>query len=133
MAFHTPKLKRKVQEIMSQKRYKNRAARRKTIAGVGAANRVGTRTPIAIADFADGSASTAVTFDQQVILDGTPGWTDLSTPSIKVNSASQSAPNVIDLVWNAAPTVAVSIPFEDPSIRNSVGGYVRDSVFTFPG
>jgi len=116
---------------MSQKRYKNAASRRKTIAGVGAANRVGTRTPIAIDTFDDGSASTMVTFDQQVILDGTPRWTDLSTPSITINSASQVAANQVMLIWNAAPTVAISIPFEDPAIRNSVGGYVRDSTFTF--
>jgi hypothetical protein len=117
---------------MSQKRYKNSAARRKNNPGPGGANRVGTRTPIAITDFADGSASTAVTFDQAVNLAGIPGWTDLSTPSITVTGATQSAPNVLDLVWNAAPTVAVSIPFEDPGIRNNVGGYVRDSTFTFP-
>lgn len=118
---------------MSQKRYKNSAARRKNLPGPGGGNRTGTRTPIAIDSFDDGSATTAVTFDQAVILDGIPHWTDLSTPSITVTAASLTAPNVVELIWNAAPTVAVSIPFEDTGIRNSVGGYVRDSVFTFPG
>lgn len=117
---------------MSQKRYPNTAARRKTIAGVGAANRIGSRTPITITDVADGSATTTVTFDQAIILKGTPAWTDASTPTITVNSATQTGPNEITLVWNAAPTVAITIPFEDPSVRNSVGGYVRNSGFTFP-
>lgn len=117
--------------FMSQKRYANSAARRKAIAGVGAANRTGSRTPIAITDFADGSATTAVTFDQAVVLSGTPAWRDLSSNSITVNSATQTAPNVVELIWNAAPTVAIAIPFEDPAVRNSVGGYVRNSTFTF--
>lgn len=116
---------------MSQKRYPNTAARRKTIAGLGAANLRGCRTPIAITDVADGSATTLVTFDQAVILNGIPGWTDSSTPTIKVNSATQPAANQVELIWNAAPTVKINLPFEDPSIRNNVGGYVRDSAWTF--
>lgn len=116
---------------MSQKRYPNTAARRKTQSGLGAANNRGCRAPITIVDFADGSATTLVTFDQAVVLNGVPGWTDASTPSITVNSATQPAPNQVELVWNAAPTVAISVPFEDPSIRNNVGGYVRDSGWTF--
>ncbi len=116
---------------MSKKRYANTAARRKTIAGVGAANQRGRRTPILITDFADGSATTLVTFDQAVILDGLPGWTDTSSPTITVNAATQPAPNQVQLVWNAAPTVAISIPFEDPAIRNNVGGYVRNTGVTF--
>jgi hypothetical protein len=116
---------------MSQKRYANTAARRKATSGVGAANQRGRRTPIAITAAIDGSATVTVTFDQAVILDGTPGWTDTSTPTITVNSATQSAPNEIVTIWNAAPTVAISIPFEDPAVRNNVGGYIRDSGFTF--
>jgi len=115
----------------TQKRYPNTKARSKTISGLGAANQTGRRTPIVITDIADGSATTLVTFDQAVILKGTPAWTDLSTPSITVNSATQTAANQVTLIWNAAPTVAIAVPFEDPSIRNNVGGYVRNSTFTF--
>lgn len=116
---------------MTQKRYPNSAARRKTIAGLGAANMRGCRTPITVTDVADGSATTLVTFDQAVSLTGIPGWTDASTPTIKVNSATQTAPDEVEMIWNAAPTVKINIPFEDPSIRNNVGGYVRNSDFTF--
>ncbi len=117
--------------MASQKRHANTAARRKTIAAPGAANRTGSRTPIAITDFGDGSATTVVTFDQAVILAGDVGWFDSSSPTITVNSAEQTGPAEVTLVWNVAPTVAITIPFEDPGIRNNVGGYVRDSGFTF--
>lgn len=116
---------------MSQKRYANTAARRKTISGVGAANERGRRTPIIPTTFEDGSATVLVTFDQAVTLKGFPRVTDLSSPSITVNAATQPAPNQVELVFNAAPTVAVAWPFEDPSIRNNVGGYVQSGTYTF--
>lgn len=115
----------------TQKRYANTVNRRKAAAGVGASNRIGSRTPIAITAVADGSATTAVTFDQAVILKGVPGWTDASSPTITVTSAALTGPAEVTLIWNAAPTVAINIPFEDPGIRNSAGGYIRDSGFTF--
>lgn len=117
--------------MASQKRHANQAARRKAMSGIGAAAQLPIRTPINIIDFADGSATTTVTFDQAVSLKGFPNWTDLSTPTITVTSAAQTAPDELELIWNAAPTVAIAIPFEDPSIRNMVGGYVPSGTFTF--
>jgi hypothetical protein len=35
------------------------------------------------------------------------------------------------LTFNTAPTAAISVPFEDPSIRNMIGGYVQSGTYTF--
>jgi len=117
---------------MSKKRYANTAARRKTIAGVGAANERGRRTPIIPEITGDASTSLTITFDQSVILKGFPHVTDESTPSITVNGATQTAPNEVVLTFNAAPSAAIAWPFEDPSIRNNVGGYVQPGTYNFP-
>jgi hypothetical protein len=113
------------------KRYKGSALRRKANIGPGGENRLTRRTPIIPTTFDDGSATVLVTFDQAVILTGFPIVTDLSTPSITVNAASQPAPNQVQLIFNAAPTVAVAWPFEDPAVRNMVGGYVQPGTYTF--
>jgi len=105
-------------------RYKNSTNRRRGDGVVATAQ-------ITVNAFADGSATTTVDFDQAVFLSGIPAWTDVSTPTITVNSATQTGTDQITMIWNAAPTVAVAIPFQDPAIRNAAGGYVRDSTFTF--
>lgn len=116
---------------MAQKRYANTAARRKTISGVGAAAERGRRTPI-IPTISDVSTTLAtVTFDQAVTLKGFPRVFDTSTPSITVNAAVQTAPNEVVLTFNAAPSAAMSFPFEDPAIRNNVGGYVQPGTYPF--
>lgn len=117
---------------MSKRRYKNSAARRKTIAGVGAANQRGRRTPIIPEVTGDSSTSVTVGFDQAVILTGFPAAFDTSTPTITVNAAVQTAPNEVVLTFNAAPSAAISFPFEDPAIRNNVGGYVQPGTYAFP-
>ena len=117
---------------MSKKRYANTAARRKTISGVGAANERGRRTPIIAEITGDSSTSVTIQLDQNVSLKGFPAVTDASTPSITCNGAIQTAPNEIVLTFNATPTVALAWPFEDPAIRNNVGGYVQPGTLTFP-
>jgi len=117
---------------MSKKRYANTAARRKAISGVGAANERGRRTPIVPEFSAPTGNNVTVTLDQAVSLKGFPAITDASTPSITVNAAVQTAPNEIVLTFNAAPTGAILVPFEDPAIRNNVGGYVQPGTYLFP-
>lgn len=117
---------------MSKKRYANTAARRKTIAGVGAANERGRRTPI-IPTISDVTTTFAtITLDQPVSLKGFPKVTDASTPSITVNAAELIAPNQVKLTFNAAPSADLAWPFEDPAIRNQVGGYVQPGTYPFP-
>lgn len=115
-----------------KKHYNKNPIRRKAQNTGGAANRRGTRTPIT---FTMGSSTTTTnlcTFNQPVSLKGFPAWFDTSTPTITVTAASQVSTNTINVTWNSAPSVAITVPFEDPAIRNSVGGYVQAGQVTFP-
>lgn len=116
----------------TQKRYPNRAARRKAMAGIGAANRLGSRTPLVPSVGAPTSTSVTVTFTEPVSLTGFPAVFDTSTPTITVNAATRPTPTTVVLTFNAAPTGAVTWPFEDPAIRNMAGGYVQPGTYTFP-
>jgi hypothetical protein len=113
------------------KRYANTVNRRKPQAGLGAANRIGSRTPIIPTPGTPASTSQTITFNQPVSLKGVPAVFDTSTPTVTVNSATQPAANQVVLVFNSAPTAAISWPFEDPAIRNRVGGYVPAGSYTF--
>lgn len=113
----------------TQKRYANTAARRKTTAGVGAANRLGSRTPL-VPTVTHSTNSITLTFADQVSLKGTPNY---SNGSVTVNAAVRTFPNtvVLQLSANGITSVPLSIPFEDPAIRNQAGGYVQPGAYTF--
>ena len=113
------------------KRYNKNPQRRK-VPGVGAENKLASRTPIRISEFdaGVGSPQVDVVFDGPCFYTGIlPGWT--ATGGLTVISAVQQAPDTIRFTWSAniVATNIVTIPFEDPSIRNSAGGYVRDITF----
>ena len=114
-----------------QKKYPNTVNRRKAAPSQNAANRIGTRTPLIPSVGTPASTSQTITFTQPVVLKGVPGWFDASTPTITVNSATRPDPLTVVLVWNAAPTAKLTVPFEDPSIRNMIGGYVQSGDYTF--
>jgi hypothetical protein len=118
--------------VAKQRRYPNTVNRRKAASGLGAANRIGTRTPLVPTIDSNSGATVTLSFDQNIVLHGTPGYFDTSTPSITVNSATVTAPGVVELIFNGAVTGGFSIPFEDPSIRNMIGGYVQSGDYTFP-
>lgn len=114
------------------KRYKNAALRRKANIGPGGDNRIGTRTPI-IPEFGMPSTThVTVTFNTPVILAGIPAIFDTSSPTITVTSAASVSPTEVALTFNANPTVGVTWPFEDPAVRNMIGGYVQSGDYTFP-
>jgi hypothetical protein len=113
------------------RRYGGQALRRSANIGPGGANRIGTRTPLVPSIGTPASTSQTITFTQPVVLKGVPAWYDTSTPTITVDSATRPTPTTVVLVWNAAPTAALTVPFEDPSIRNMAGGYVASGNFTF--
>ena len=114
-----------------QQKYPNTVNRRKAAGSQNAANRIGSRTPLVpTVGTPTGSAQT-ITFNQPVTLKGIPAWFDTSSPTITVNSATRPTPNTVVLTFNAAPTVAISVPFEDPAIRNMIGGYVQSGTYTF--
>ena len=89
-------------------------------------------TPIYIASANPVGSVLTLTFDQPVSLNGTPGFTtDVSGPTAL--SAVQQSPTVVAITFSAAIAAAtqVVIPFRDPAIRNSSGGFVTSN--TFPG
>lgn len=114
--------------ITTRKRYPNRVARRK-VSGVGAEARLPRRTPITITDLVPGD-STVVTFDQAVLLSGIPQWPN--NAGHVPEAAELTAPDELTLTYPTADTTTtVTVPFEDPAVRNGAGGYVSPG--TFPG
>ena len=66
-----------------------------------------------------------VTFDQPVILNGTPNFTtDLAGQS--VTAATQTAANAVQITYSGMTSAAtkLNLPYCDPAIRNASGGYV---------
>lgn len=112
-------------------RYTGAALRRTANIGPGGQNRIGTRTPLVPTLGAVAGSSITLTFNQPVILKGLPAYFDTSSPTITVNAATRPTPNTVVITFNAAPTAALTVPFEDPSIRNMAGGYVQSGGYTF--
>jgi hypothetical protein len=115
-----------------KKHYNKNPIRRRVQATGGAANQLGSRTPI---DFAMGSSTTTtntVTFNQPVVINGIPAWFDTSSTTITVTGISQLTATTAAVTWNSAPSVAITVPFEDPAIRSRTGGYVLPGSHTFP-
>jgi hypothetical protein len=111
-------------------RYNKNPARRK-IPGVGGETYRGARTPISVSDATVTTTQVDVTFDQPVILKGVPGWT--STSGVIVSATSLS-PTIVRTVWTLTQAATlISCPFEDPGIRNSAGGYIRNATIINSG
>ena len=116
---------------MAKKRYANTAARRKTVAGVGAANRLGSRTPLVPTVTDNATTSVTITFNEQVVIHDVPAYTG-GADSITCTAAEQTSPGEVVLTFNHTAT-GLTVPFEDPAIRNMAGGYVQPGTYTFPG
>src|SRR5690349_4024354 len=86
-------------------------------------------TPVMITTITPGSSTLSVTVDQPVIIKGTPQWT-LNIAGNVINVAVIS-PTEFQVNFDASVMSAavVNIPFQDPSIRNAVGGYIAQSAF----
>lgn len=87
-------------------------------------------TPITITDVEAAASVLTLTFDQPVSVTGTPGITT-DVAGAEPVSAVQTSPNVVAITFDAAIAAATSlnIPYRDPAIRNSVGGYVISNTF----
>lgn len=98
--------------------------------GVGAANRLGSRTPLVPTLGAHSTNSITLTFAEPVVLKGIPNY---SNGSITINAATRPTPNTVQLVGsgNFISSIPLTIPFEDPAIRNMAGGYVQPGADTF--
>jgi len=107
-----------------RRRYKNRAAFRTMNPAPGGENRLTRRTPITATDLVIsglGPSTATITFDQSIILNGIPQYA--SNTGALPTGASQTAPDTIVLNYAGAPS-NLTIPFEDPGVRNMAAGYV---------
>ena len=105
---------------------KHRAPRRKNTT-----NRPVPTTPIAIVSVTKTGSTMTIVFDQPVALKGVPKYTtDLA--GITAISAAMTAPATLSVTFSAAITTAteLNIPYEEPAVRNSSGGFV--SPISFP-
>ena len=94
--------------------------------------RVDPKQPISVRIVSAVAATTTltVTFDQPVVLKGTPAWTTDVAGATALSATSPSL-NTVVITFSAsiaAATVA-NIPVADPAIRNKVGGFVADTTF----
>lgn len=95
-----------------------------------APNRPQPTTPISIASASAAGSVITITFNQAVALNGVPQYTT-DVVGADPLSAVLTSPNVLALTFDAAVAAAteVLIPYEEPAIRNSSGGFVCDSTF----
>jgi hypothetical protein len=87
-------------------------------------------TPIAVSSATKNTTKITLTFDQAVILSGTPDCTT-DLPGVTALSATQTAPDTVEITFSASVATAteVRIPYEEPGIRNASGGFVYTSTF----
>ena len=94
--------------------------------------RVEPKLPTAIRVVSAVAATTTLTltFDQPVVLKGTPAYT---TDVVGAEALSATSPSINTVVITFSASIAaasaVNIPGGDPAIRNKVGGFVADTTF----
>jgi hypothetical protein len=71
-----------------------------------------------------------ITFDQPVSLNGVPQYTTSVVGATAV-SAIMTGMNTVAITFSAtiATATSVTIPYEEPAVRNSSGGFVSTSTF----
>jgi len=87
-------------------------------------------TPIYILTAVAEANVLTLTFDQPVILSGTPAFTTDIGGRTAV-SAVRTALDEVAITFNGsvAGTNMVNLPFRDPAIRNAAGGYVTGNMY----
>jgi hypothetical protein len=94
------------------------------------ANRPQPTTPIRITSATAAGSVLTVVFDQAVALSGVPQYTTDVVGATALSAVSTS-PTTIEITFSAAiaAATAMNIPYEEPAVRNSSGGFVADSTF----
>ena len=87
-------------------------------------------TSIRVVSAVAATTTLTMTYDQPVVLRGTPAYTTDVVGAEAVSAVSPS-PNVVVITFSASIAAAteVIIPVADPAIRNKVGGFVADTTF----
>ena len=72
----------------------------------------------------------SVTFDQAVALTGTPAYA-VDVVGADPVSAALTSPTTVAITYDAAVAAAteLTIPYEEPAVRNASGGFVSTSTF----
>ena len=93
-------------------------------------NRPQPTTPIVITSCTKSVAVVTIVFNQAVTLDGVPAYTT-NLAGVTAISAALTAPDTIQVTFSAtiAAATSLNIPFRDPAIRNSSGGYLTSNTF----
>lgn len=88
------------------------------------------QTPVKIVSASAATTVLTVTFDQPVILKGIPEYS-VDVVGATPTGAALTAPTTLALTFSASIAAAteMTIPFQDPGIRNAVGGFVANSSF----
>jgi len=108
--------------------HRNRRSTRKNVA----ANRPQPTTPIGISNVVAAGSVLTIVFDQPVALKGVPKYST-NIAGAHAISANMAAPSVMSLTFDAAVAGAnqLNVPYEDPAIRNSSGGFVTPTAVKF--
>lgn len=111
--------------IMGRRPGKHRRNRRMS----GQATRPQRPTPIGIVSVKTAGDNLTIEFDQPVSLKGVPQF--VKAGGFLPTGASLTAPTTLLLTYTgggAFPT-GITIPYEDPAVRNSSGGFVTPSAY----
>src|SRR5687768_17225678 len=87
-------------------------------------------TPIQVTDASASGSVLTVVFDQPVSLNGVPAYTT-SVVGATASSAVMTGMNTVAITFSAtiATATSVTIPYEEPAVRNASGGFVSTSTF----
>lgn len=106
------------------KRYRNSSLRARLQTGPQSANNLGARKPLYIIEWHyDGTANRLfVTFDEIPIQKGLPLWPD-ALGQLPYDCANSTETEFI-IYYTDPVDWAVTVPFQDPTFRNAIAGYV---------
>jgi hypothetical protein len=87
-------------------------------------------TPIQVTGATAVGSVLTLTYDQVVALNGVPKYTT-DVAGATATSAALTSPTTVAITFSAAIAAAteVSIPYEEPAVRNASGGFVSTSTF----
>jgi hypothetical protein len=108
---------------------KTRKSRSPRLRGLTATNPQAT-TPIKVESASAAGSVVTVEFDQVIALNGTPKYTT-DVAGADATSAVQTSPTTIAITFDASVAAAteLTIPYEEPAVRNASGGFVSTSTF----
>jgi len=95
------------------------------------ANKPQPTAPITVTGASIAGSVLTLTFDQPVALKGVPNYAIVGVVGADAVSAVRTTPTTVAITYDTAllGATSVTIPYEEPAIRNSSGGFVRNSTF----